>query len=650
MFRGVWGRKPRGVTLPANHGSKLVVLGAVLACAAGMAWADLVVLRNGQELRGRVRTRGDQVRVELEVGGTVIVAKGDVERMEVDPSSRQVSAKEAAVSAALLKRLDRREAIHDRVDALSSKADAQRAEAERDLIAAGRAVLPGVRALLAGGTETERRHALRIVAAIGDPASLPAIHRILNDAKEQALHAAAADALADIAGRDAAPTLTGLLVNSKDDAVRATCLKRLAARREPFAAPFAAESLRNAALRPVALKAVSRWLDPVLLPFVLPLLDSASADTRKRAAAWVAALITPAHAVPLARLLEAYKDDKAVREALRDGLRRLHGDFPVAGDVALLSAPQAAVRNAAFESLKRQFSEIVTSRNEDRAKQPRFWQLQRETATAPRVLLVPIGSTTWLRVRELGKELERSLQPLKIPVEYGRKAVAEPAGKTADGRRLLAALAYRQLADPRSARVIGVVDGAVAMPGCDVALAPVEPGGPVAVSLAPLGEPKDRALRRARRLALHALARSFGVASAKSATCPSSALYEASELDAKSPAYDAETRNLLAPHWAVETLVAGFDYRGAARDLSRRGSAAKSMALRMQAAYLHERALDAAAAILEWRAVQQAEQRPEMAAVIDQRIALLKRADKWLARRLPPPKAPPAKRAPAKGR
>ena len=623
----------------------LLALAAALALAPRTAPADTVVLRNGQELRGTVRSKGDQVHIELAVGGTVVVAKGDVERMTIDEKGRAAAAEEAAVPAALVARLEAREQIHVLVAALASEKGSDRTAAERKLVAAGRAALPMVREALAEGAATQRIHALRALAAVGDPASLPAVRAILDQPKDQPLHVPAAEALADIAGPGADPTLTALLVNAKDGALRLTCLRLLAARRSPFAAPFVAEAVRSADLRATAVKAMGRWLDPVALPYVLPLLDSASPASRERAATWLAGLITPAHAAALTRLADAYKDDKPVREALGKGVRRLHSDFPVVGDVELLGAPQAAVRTAAFESLKRQFAEIVTSRNEDRAKQARFWQTQRANATQARLLVVPVGATPYLRARELAKELERSLAPLKIPADYDRKPVQ---GAEGDGRRVLAALALRQLAEPQAVRVVGVTAAEVRMPGYDYALAPAHPGGPALVSLARLGAGREQALARARRLALHALARAFGLPPAKDPACPTTAVYEPGDLDAKAPAYSAATRGLLAPLWDAERLAAAFDYRGAGRALARLARDRRSRALSLQAAYMLERALDPTAAIAEWEALQQTEQTPAVAALIGRRIELLGRTQKWLARKLPQ-RPPPTRRPPRRG-
>jgi len=623
---------------PSPRLPRLALLVA-LACLARPGAADLVVLRNGQELRGRVRSKGDEVRIELDVGGTVVIAKGDVARMEIDQAARAAEPGDAAVSAVLLERLEAREQVHTLIDALDGGKEAERRAAEHKLAAIGRAALPMLRQALAGGKAAERLHALRAIAAIGDPASLPAIRAILAEPKDQPLHVAAAEALADIAGHAAAPVLAERLANAKDSALRLACLKKLAASREPFAVPFLVEALREPELRATTGAALSRWLDPVALPFLLPLLSSGAARSRELGATWAAGLVTPAHAVTLATLLDAYKDDKAVRGALRGGVRRLHNDFPVVGDIELLGASQATVRAAAFESLRRQFPEIVTNRNEDNAKQPRFWQVQRANATRAKLLVVPVGSTTWLRARELGREIERSLQPLKIPVDCDRQPAPAADG---DGRRELAALALRQLAEPQAVRVIGVTAGAVRMPGYGRALAPTWPGGPVLVSLAGLGEDKDEALRRARRLALHALARSFGLPPAKDPTCPTTAVYEPRDLDAKAPAYCAEARGLLAPLWDAERLAAAFDYRGAARALARLGRDRKSAALRTQAAYMYERALDLTPAANEWKALQQEAKPPAVAALIGRRVQLLARAEKWLATKSPnpPPRNP----------
>ena len=63
---------------------------------------------------------------------------------------------------------------------------------------------------------------------------------------------------------------------------------------------------------------------------------------------------------------------------------------------------------------------------------------------------------------------------------------------------------------------------------------------------------------------------------------------------------------------------------------------------------MHERALDLAPAIAEWKAAQQEETAPAMAALIDRRVQLLSRAEKWLAK-TPPQNPPRGARPPRRG-
>ena len=612
--------------------------------------ADLIVLRNGQKLEGRVRSKGDQVRIELALGGTVVVARGDVARMVVDDKASTMAAEAAAVPADLLARLEAREQIHRHVEGLAAPEASERQRAEQELVKAGRAALPMVRETLADGKTAQRTHALRVLAAIGDPAALPDILGILRNPKDNMLHPLAATTLADIGGHAVVPTLTELLVNSKDDDVRVVCLKNLAAFRDPFAAPFAVEALRNTALRPTARAAVPRWADPVVLPYVLPLLDEGSREGRQRVAAWVAGLITPAHAADFARLIEACKDNKALGRALLAGLRRLHNEFPVVGDIELLNAPQAKVRNAAFESLRKQFGDKVNDRNADRARQPRFWQAEREQATRARVLLVPTGAMSWLRVRELATEVGRSLKAAGIAVGYERKA--EPLWGR-DARRTLAALDLRQLTDHRSVRVVGVTAAEITMPGYDRALAPTRRGGAALVSTALLGTDHATVVRRARRLVLHAFARSLDVPPSGSSSCPSSAVYELADLDAKAPTYSADAQAALTALWEAERAAAAFHYHEAAQRLARLARERKSKHLCARAACMFERALHTTQAISQWRACQQLDKDPAVAALIDKRVELLDRSGKWLARKGIGPDAKqdkPKKRQPRRGR
>ena len=603
---------------------------AALAISVRPAAADLVVLRNGQTLEGRVRSKGDQVRIELALGGTVVVAKGDVAKMTVDDKASAATSEAAAVPLELLARLKAREQSHTHIEALAAPKSTDRKKAEQALVATGRGVLPMVRELLAEGKKTERTHALRVLAAIGDPAALPDILGILRNPKDQALHPLAATTLAGIAGHEAVRTLTELLVNSKDDDLRLVCLRELATRRAPFAAPFAVEALRNAALRPTARAAVARWADPVVVPYLLLRLYDGPRDGRVRAATYAAGAMTPAHVVDFTRMLEGAKDNKPLVKALLAGFRRLHTDFPVVGDVALLALPQSKLKTAAFESLKKQFPNKVNDRNANRAHQPQFWKAERDAATRAHVLMVPVGATSWMRVRELASEVARSLKAAGIRVELERKPVQATG---TDARRTLAALDLRQLTDHRAVRVVGVTAANVSMPGYDHALAPTRRGGAALVSTAHLGTDRETVLRRARRLVLHALARSLGIPPSNAANCPSGPIYEVTDLDSKAATYSADTQATLTALWEAERAAAAFHYQQAAQRLSRLAREKKSAHLGAQAACMFERALHTTQAINAWRGVQQIDKDPATTALIDKRIELLDRAGKWLVRR-----------------
>ena len=591
-----------------------VGLAALAAWAIhGSAGADLIVLRNGQELRGRVRTKGDEVRIDLDIGGTVTVARGDIARTVAEaPASATAAA--TLVPAELLERLERRERLHRLLAQLSADKASTRDAAERELAAAGRSALPLLRPALADGTGVELPHLLRILSAIGDPATLPRIRALLRDPKHKGLHVEAARALAEIGGPRVAPELTVLLVNAQDDEVGALCLKALAWMRSPFAAPFVVEALQRPALRASARSAIARWGDPILLPYLRLLLRKAPAEARPRVAAWVADLITPGHVAFYSALLDAYEDDKDVAKALKTGAQRLHEAFPTIGDVALLSASQVSVRDKAHELLKRRY--MASGRPAD----PRAWKAEAERATAPRILLVAVGTTN----RQVLKDLAAALATaLSRPVEVGERhrSPAGPADRPRDVRRLHVSLDRRQREDYRSVRVIGVASVDVTAPGRAYALAPTGRGRSVVLSLARLGKTRGRTAQAA-RLALHALAGSLGIGPCSAAGCPSGPVYQASDVAAKGSRYCPACLKALAAAWDSAAVVARFDYAAAAARLSRQAGRSDK-GLRAAAACMHERAMSPAAARKEWDAYLALERDEAVKALVERRMALL---------------------------
>jgi len=593
----------------------------------------VITLRNGQELRGRVRAKGDQMRIELELGGTVVVDKGDIKNVVVEgPAS--ATAEATAISPELMKRLEERENIHALVERLADEKASVRQDAEKQLAQAGRGALAIVRPALAAPPAEARAAVLRVLAAIGDPEALPEITGILHDPKDAALHVGAVAALAEIGGHRSVPTLTELLANSKDEAVRAACLEKLAELRAPFAAPFVVEAAKTDALRAAAQAAIGKWEDPVLLPYVLLLLDGAG---HERVAAWVVALITPAHAAAFTKLFEGAKDTKI----LEDGVNRLHKKFPVVGDIELLAAPQLKVENFALESLHK-----ITK--ERASRDPKDWHAEREAATKARLLLVPLGSAGPMLVKDLAAEATLSL---KVPVEVDTLKSAPltaAEGRPADARRALARLDLLEVSDFHSLRVVGVTTADVTVPGYDYALAPTRYEGAMVLSLARLGGSREKMIFGARRLLLHALAKSLGMPACGDAACPSGPIYDARDLEAKSPRYCAACQRAFTAIWEAESEAAAFRYRATGQKLAPLATQFKSKEMAAAAAYQYERALQPALAITQWKEYQALESDATLSGVVTKRIDLLDRVEKWLmTKNLTPP--PPKKRPPGGG-
>ncbi|MBM4041065.1 MAG: hypothetical protein FJ290_21400 [Planctomycetes bacterium] len=645
---GIWNPRP---LLP-------LVLALLALSALGPAGADTIVLRNGQQLQGRVTIEGGKARIELDVGGTVVVDAGEIAKTTADGPAAAATGEAIAVPPELMGRLKAREEVHKLIEALFDEKEPPRLKAEAELAHRGREALPMVRAAFAAATPVPRRHLLRVLAAVGDPASTPKIVEVLRNPNEKELHAEAVKALAAIEGHSATLILTELLVNSKDDEVRTECLKALADMGTPFAAPFIAEALRADALRQLARAAIGQWDDPVLLPYLLPLLDDTAREGRERAAAWAVRLVTPGHALPLTRLLEAYDDDKDVAKALRTGVTRLHRDFPVVGDVELLNAPQTAIRDSALEALKK-----VQKDRKKRGNTPRDWRDMRDEAAQPRLDVAATDTRARGLVRNvsgegLAPDIESSLKTpaaaLPVKVDVAAKLLPlpplpadRPASAPRDARPILARLDHEQRTTTYAVRLICLTGADLALPGLEPALCPTRPGGAVLISFARLGDKRDEVLARARRLALHALARSMGLPPCADPSCPSSSVYSASDLDAKSPRYCAACGPAFAAAWAAEHDAASFNYGPAGAKLAAIATRVKTKDACAAAAYAFERAFQPLQAIEQWKAWQVAGgAEPAQVALVTKRIELLDRFEKWQARKkltapAPPPKARP---------
>ncbi len=613
------------------------------------ARADTVVLRNGQQLHGRVTIEGDKARIELDVGGTVVISRGEIASTVVDGPAVAATGDAIAVTPELLARLKAREETHKLIEALLDEKEPARLKAEADLAQKGREALPILRAAFASAAPVQRRHLLRILAAIGDTPSVPKIIELLRSPNDKELHAEAVKALAAIAGHDAAPLLAELLMNSKDDEVRLECLKALATLGSPFGAPFVADALRHEPLRQTALAAVARWDDPVLLPFILPLLDDTARESRERVASWLVRLINPAHALALTRLLEFYEEDKETARVLASGVNRLHKDFPVVGDIELLAAPQAAIRDRALDSLRKSQKD-----KKKRGNTGRDWRDLRDDAVQPRFALTAVGAVARTFLDTVASEVETSLRspgatpPVRVSATGKPIALAPaPDARPRDGRPLLARLDREQAADPQNVRLIGLTGAELSMPGLEPALAPTRPGGAILLSLARLGEARDSVASRARRLALHALARSLGLPPCSDPTCPSSAIYTTGDLDAKSSRYCVPCKDAFTALWAAEHDIASFYYPAGATKFAAIANRTKTRDACIAAAYAFERALQPLAAIEQWKAVQAIGGEPAYVALITKRIEMLDRAERWLARKkltasaAPPPKGRP---------
>jgi len=615
----------------------LVVLLFVVVLVCGSSRADIIVLRNGQELSGRVTIEGQKARIELDIGATLVVDRGEIARTVVEPRRREVGEGAAEVPPTLLERLVERERIHRLLETLLEDDEKKRDEVEKALCEAGPRALPLVREAFVRATGQEKAHLLRVVAALGDVAAVPAVEAILRNPQERSLHREAARALVALVGPRAQWTLTDLLVGTKDPGLRTECVGLLGRMHSAYAAPFIVAALGEEGTAQKAAAVLRDWHDPVLLPFLLPRLDEGTRAAQKQAAELIAGAVTPAHAAALGRLLELYRGERWIARPLATGLQRLHNEFPVVGDVELLRCGQEHVRKAAEAVLRRLFRR--------RGSSPQDWATERARATAPRIALVPIGTSPAALMRELAAGVAASLRSpdgssrAEVVVGKALEAALRAPG-VVDGPGVLQALRRRQEADHRAVRVVGVCRARVWMPGRECALVGSWPGGPVVVSLFALGGDEEAVARRGRRLVLHGLARSFWVAACGDSRCPGERLYGAigavaareaaasvAALDAIAARFCDKCLGQLSAVWVAEAEAAAFRYASAARRLASGGG---SRALLARAAEFCERGLDVAGAMARWRAFEKA---GGSAGVVARRLELLEKAERWLTKR-----------------
>ena len=141
---------------------------------------------------GTLTIEGEKARIELDIGATLVIDRGEIARTVVETGRREVGEGAAEVSPTLLKRLEERERIHHLLETLLEDDEKNRDEAEKALCEAGPRALPLVRETFARARGQEKCHLLRVVAALGDVGMAPAIETVLRNPQERALHCEAA--------------------------------------------------------------------------------------------------------------------------------------------------------------------------------------------------------------------------------------------------------------------------------------------------------------------------------------------------------------------------------------------------------------------------------------------------------------------------
>lgn len=607
----------RGITTPL-----LIVLLSALHVAE--LAADLVYLRNGQVLEGKVKYGRDKITVVMSTG-TVTVSEGEIDRIEKQKEPKEtVKIDEEWVDDAFAQQ----QKIEGLIRKLDSPRAADRGSAVAELAKIGK---PAVRSLLAAlqhGKGATRVAAADALGELRDRSVIPDLIKTLG-VPDESLREAAVRALGRLHDASATPALVQVLQSEAAADVRKAALEAIREIGDPLGMPYLVEALKNSALRSSAASEIRRSGDPSLVPFLLWTLGSGSASPRSAASRALSNIATFS-TVP-ALLRSRNHSDAAVRKSatsdLRDVLRS--PKTRVLAYFELLKAGDEPEQKAAATALARLTKQRFGS---DRAKWAE-WQRQ-QARKEKKLCLVPFGSfdaraLTGSVAPALARQFGCKAQvasPLPLP-----RAAYEADKKRYDAQMLLDNLEEWRAKKPWVASLVGFTDRDLTMPGYESVLSPGRYAGPVLASTFHLRSKEAGAKSgsvapdKLLRLTRHALAEGLRLGECGDDKCPAGAIFAASDLGTMGTPYCKTCVANAAHSLAADIDIAINELGSAAGHLQailKSGTAHPELVAEI--AILQERALAFPQAIAQWQAYVKQSKKADRNALVQRRIELLR--------------------------
>jgi HEAT repeat protein len=576
--------------------------------------ADVVELRNGQAIEGRVRLLGDQAEVITAGGDKVTLRRAEIVRIRATNSK-------GGPDVRITEPLRERVALHRRLESLARALEAGGPDAlpaARELVRAGPEGLPALKAALGSRDEATVQLAIRALGTIGARPATEELARMLPSLKP-ALQVDVLACLGRVRAVHAEPAIAELLrADRTPPAVRLAAVKALGQLRSDLAIPALLRSLGQPATSAAAADALVELDAPQAVAYLNRLVQKRAPSARL--AARVAARIIRPDQVPL--LVEFLQSEQpGVQAAGRAGLERLKSSRAdrVAAYVGLLASRSKEERRAAAAQLER-----LSGRGEANADAWRRWWLEQNRSRA-RVALVPLGRAE-AAAKGVRADLEKAtdLRAIVAPAVAVSPWSRLPGSDRFRAEALLDQLDDWMRANPNVIVAIGVTPAAVEQPGRGAVMGAWRHGRCGLVSLPALAAADKAELRRRlRRYALHVLARSLRIDRADEATCPASAVFEPGGVDHLSDTYSDPTAELIGHSVRASVArLAGFLHT-AVQELGQLNKHAPAFDHAGEAARVFERDADLAWARRRWESALKAAPDPVARAMCRARIDLI---------------------------
>lgn len=482
--------------------NKLLRLCPVFFFLSFLCVADVLVLRNNQELRGRVSDRGNYYEIRLDIGGVARVNKVDVKEVVRTPT--RTKQKRVRIEPELMKLLEGRESAYWLVEAIRS--GSAREDVPARLARLGDLSLKAVAECVVAKDARLQRTALDILGEVGSPDAVRLIERLF-ESEYESVRVASAKVLATLLGGESEWMLLRRAVTTKSKEERLALIALLARQRSFLLCPFLVEWLegKDADVRRSAYSALKEIHSPSIVHFIF------AHPLRVREESLFPAVVSRAHIPILISLLNS-KDERKKRLS-RLGLATLLKNRETAPAVALelIKLRDENLKNTGLRVLKRRFRMDLPA---DASK----WSPLVENLWRPEVYVVRVGTCSRSSIRAIRRLLASLFRLESRAVSVSIPAQARGAGsKGYRAEPILQKLGwYKRSGVPF---VVGVTNVEVRWKDYPVAYSPYLFGGVVLVSERSVG---GDAVPKA---FLHALRLSLGLPECSVRDCPGRGVY-----------------------------------------------------------------------------------------------------------------------------